>query len=262
MRFRSNRHIPSVDVKKMIRFLHDLHEIDSTENFGGLLVQLLDDLMPGSHIVFDEINQQNGTFQEFNNYKLSESVQRKFYESVFTFYAQKPIIRYLQKGGKEKVIRNSDIMSPRELARTDIYHHALKPLECDRQLYVLLPVAGYQMKFFVSRDREFSEEVVEMFRLLVDHVALAYCNAQKITALRQADSILRKPISSNRLTPRETEILHWIQQGKRNGEIGIILGISERTVEKHVENILRKLKVETRTSAIAQAEAFRRTSNS
>lgn len=51
------------------------------------------------------------------------------------------------------------------------------------------------------------------------------------------------------LTPREREILKWIAAGKRNSEIACILQVSNRTVEKHVENLLGKLNVETRTSA-------------
>ena len=52
---------------------------------------------------------------------------------------------------------------------------------------------------------------------------------------------------------RGAEVLFWIAKGKRNGEIGQILAISLRTVEKHVEHILLKLSVETRTSAGAVA---------
>jgi DNA-binding CsgD family transcriptional regulator len=51
------------------------------------------------------------------------------------------------------------------------------------------------------------------------------------------------------LTRRETEVLDWIGEGKRNSEIAIILGVSPRTVGKHVEHVLEKLGVETRTSA-------------
>jgi DNA-binding CsgD family transcriptional regulator len=55
------------------------------------------------------------------------------------------------------------------------------------------------------------------------------------------------------LTKKEAEVLFWVSKGKRNGEIGQILGTSLRTVEKHVEHILVKLAVETRTSAGALA---------
>jgi len=51
------------------------------------------------------------------------------------------------------------------------------------------------------------------------------------------------------LTAREYEILHWVREGKRDPEIGIILDISPRTVNHHLASICRKLGVETRTAA-------------
>lgn len=51
---------------------------------------------------------------------------------------------------------------------------------------------------------------------------------------------------SRPLTKRELEVAEWIAAGKRNGEIGQILGCSSRTVQKHVQHILEKLHLETR----------------
>ena len=55
------------------------------------------------------------------------------------------------------------------------------------------------------------------------------------------------------LTPRVAETLLWIAQGKTNGEIATILGISESTVKKHVLEIFNALSVETRTAASLRA---------
>jgi len=56
-----------------------------------------------------------------------------------------------------------------------------------------------------------------------------------------------------RLTAREAEVLHWITRGKSNRDIATILGLSSRTVDKHLEQIYAKLGVENRTSAAALA---------
>jgi DNA-binding NarL/FixJ family response regulator len=55
------------------------------------------------------------------------------------------------------------------------------------------------------------------------------------------------------LTPRVAETLLWLSQGKTNGDIATILGISEATVKKHVLDIFEKLGVETRTAACLRA---------
>jgi DNA-binding CsgD family transcriptional regulator len=60
------------------------------------------------------------------------------------------------------------------------------------------------------------------------------------------------------LSPRETQVLTWVAEGKTNGEIGIILGMRPRTVAKHLERVFRKLGVETRTAAASAVAASRR----
>jgi DNA-binding CsgD family transcriptional regulator len=58
------------------------------------------------------------------------------------------------------------------------------------------------------------------------------------------------------LTRRETEVLAWVVEGKTSAGIASILGMSRRSVEKHLEHIYPKLGVETRTAAAARALAL------
>ncbi len=55
------------------------------------------------------------------------------------------------------------------------------------------------------------------------------------------------------LTSREGEVLLWLSKGKTNRDIAQILGLSPRTVDKHLEQIYAKLGVENRTAAAAIA---------
>jgi len=64
------------------------------------------------------------------------------------------------------------------------------------------------------------------------------------------EQLLQQSLS---LTCRESEVLLWISRGKSNREIGEILAISPRTVNKHLEQIFVKLGVENRASAAARA---------
>ena len=60
------------------------------------------------------------------------------------------------------------------------------------------------------------------------------------------------------LTEREREVLRWLAGGKTDRDIGDILGISPRTVHKHLQRIYEKLGVETRTAAVVRAGIVRR----
>ena len=54
------------------------------------------------------------------------------------------------------------------------------------------------------------------------------------------------------LTAREHEVLRWLGCGKTDKDIAGILGISPRTVHKHLQRIYEKLGVETRTAAVVR----------
>jgi DNA-binding NarL/FixJ family response regulator len=64
---------------------------------------------------------------------------------------------------------------------------------------------------------------------------------------------LAERLHSNRLTPRELEVLGLLAQGKPNKRIGAALFVSEVTVKSHVQSIFRKLNVLSRTEAVAVA---------
>lgn len=58
------------------------------------------------------------------------------------------------------------------------------------------------------------------------------------------------------LSDRKNDVLKWMVEGKRNAEIAEILNLSTRTVEKHVQAILRDLLVENRATAIVRAMEY------
>ncbi len=98
--------------------------------------------------------------------------------------------------------------------------------------------------------------------------ALDYPLEVKLVERTDGDGILLKlldgkaPTGAQKLrvhlpvTERESEVLYWIGNGKTNREIGQILDTSPRTVNKHLEQIFRKLEVDNRTSAAAIALRF------
>ncbi len=53
------------------------------------------------------------------------------------------------------------------------------------------------------------------------------------------------------LSPRERDVLTLVAEGKTNGEVGAVLGLSPRTVGKHLEHVFEKFGVHTRTAAAA-----------
>jgi DNA-binding CsgD family transcriptional regulator len=86
-------------------------------------------------------------------------------------------------------------------------------------------------------------------------VAEAPDGRQYVTVIveRGETALLRRQRTMLRwgLSEREAEVLDFVRTGKTNAEIGVILGASTLTVKKHLEHIIEKLGVETRTAAAA-----------
>jgi DNA-binding NarL/FixJ family response regulator len=72
--------------------------------------------------------------------------------------------------------------------------------------------------------------------------------AAQMSAWMQDDEPARKG-----LTTREVQVLSAVVGGKTNQEIGLLLGISEKTVEKHLEGVFSKLEVASRVEAAVRA---------
>jgi DNA-binding NarL/FixJ family response regulator len=79
---------------------------------------------------------------------------------------------------------------------------------------------------------------------------VAVVMAAKVTPPLAAPSL---PAPAARgLTPREVEILHLVSRGLTDAEIGRMINISPRTVQRHITNILNKLNCKNRSHAVAQ----------
>lgn len=81
-------------------------------------------------------------------------------------------------------------------------------------------------------------------------VAISMERASGGLGYRLLEKVQRFGDERHALSQRETEVLHWVREGKTNHEIAIILGLSLYTVKDHLKSIYRKLGVDNRTSAV------------
>lgn len=72
-------------------------------------------------------------------------------------------------------------------------------------------------------------------------------------AVSLADSLQSQPTSEHPFSPREHEVLSLAADGLTNKEIAYRLGISERTVQFHINSIFNKTTTNSRTEAVALA---------
>lgn len=152
-----------------------------------------------------------------------------------------PIIQHVLRHGVSASLRLSDLVSQRELHTLSLYELNNRRHEWRDQTVVMASVGGGALSIASNRDRVFTDEEFMLLQLLQPHV-------QRILA--RCAFFIRLP-GTEQLTAREREVLYWMTQGKRDSEIGCIVGCAERTVLQHTRAILRKLGVENRASAIS-----------
>ena len=64
---------------------------------------------------------------------------------------------------------------------------------------------------------------------------------------------LDEPGQFPKLTAKQKECLAWVSQGKSSWDIGVILGVSENTVNFHLKQIFKKLDTSNRIVAVVKA---------
>jgi DNA-binding CsgD family transcriptional regulator len=122
--------------------------------------------------------------------------------------------------------------------------------------------APLAQEFFESRDWGFSHLPSRNWRSVTTVQAGMKLVANYVPDLDGGYVVLKSgPVAASvdtsalPLSGREREIVVLVAAGKTNSEIGQLLQISARTVQKHLENIFRKLGVETRTALVMRATA-------
>jgi DNA-binding CsgD family transcriptional regulator len=169
------------------------------------------------------------------------------------YWACQPCSYPDRTGDLRTVIKITDFYSDRQWHGTGMYCDLYRPKGFERELMLTLPVRpagpgsaagpGGTLRLFLFRGpgTDFSEADRALLTLLRPHVYQAYLDAER----------RRHPVRE--LTPRQWQLMGLLAAGHTNGQIARRLSISEGTVRTHLENIYRRLQVNSRTAAVTLA---------
>ena len=154
-------------------------------------------------------------------------------------FHEHPLVRFHGYRGGRVTQRISDSLSPGQFRRSALYNDYYRRIRIDHAIALPIYVRdGLLVSFVLNRTRrDFTDRERALLDLLRPHLSKVY---QRMSTV-------------GRLTAREAEVLRWAAAGKSDAQIGAILRISARTVQKHLQNIYDKLGVENRTAAVNRA---------
>jgi DNA-binding CsgD family transcriptional regulator len=203
-------------------------------------VDALAGLLPCDHVLWGELD-----LQDLTPVASVTSDRRPVDVAAFARHAaEHPLIAHHAHTGDLGPLRLSDFAGPRALHRLGVYADFYRPLGVEHVLCVALPLRGSKVVgiAFHRADRDFDDDELAFLR---------HARPALATAVRDAAAVA----PHGRLTRRESEVLRRVARGESNGEVGLALRISRRTVEKHLEHVYRKLEVAGRYEAIASARS-------
>jgi DNA-binding CsgD family transcriptional regulator len=173
--------------------------------------------------------------------------------AAFIRYAhQNPIVARYGRTGDSRPIRFSDIVSADELHALELYTEVYRPMGVEFQIAFTLPsVPGRIVGIALSRgDRDFSDDERDLLDRSRSFLIQAYRNATRYTeALAGARPVAAAELIALGLTARQAEVLRLVATGLSERDIAGRLGISHRTVQKHLERAYRAMGVTSRSAA-------------
>lgn len=174
------------------------------------------------------------------------------------FFAH-PLVRRHGVEGVVATWRISDSLTRSEFHRSALYADYYRRIGIDSVVAVPLFTDGRTLVSLVlnRRGRDFSDRERDWLELLRPHLAFLYRQACRSAGADESLQPLRPESLPAALTPRERDVVAWLAHGKTDAEIAALLGLSRRTVHKHLEHVYVKLGVETRTAAVMRALAMR-----
>ena len=236
--------LPSQHLKHALDFVLDLSALQDAGSFAKYVVNGLPRLVASELTTLSICDLNSGVRRvvSFPENAISLDDQQCFNRLMH----EHPLVRYHSQHPDGGAWRISDSMPMQTFKRKEIYGDYYRRIGIDH--VVAVPIVSNPrlvMSFVLNRaGHDFADRECE----LLSRMQPALANLYRVTSMtarlnREQESQLSS------LTPREREILHWVGAGKSNAQIAAILGLSVRTVQKHLENSYVKLGVENRTAA-------------
>jgi DNA-binding CsgD family transcriptional regulator len=241
-----------------------VHGLLDLDEFRGGLMRGLQSVLPSDWVSLNDLGPDPATAVV-----LIEPPFPPDAHEVFARLAhENPLIRRYQETHDGRAYRFSDVATPDELHALALYREFYGPIGLEHQIAFTLPhepdrLLGVAMS---RAGRDYSDAERDLLNRARPFLIQSYRNAIECSALRAdlgrrafshalvvGESRLSDALAARGLTEREADVLRGIATGRSSMAIGDALGIAERTVNKHLEHIYRKLAVHSRSEAATLA---------
>jgi len=225
---------------RMLEGVDRLYNVRTVSDFAPAAVRLVQQIFPTAFVAYHDVPLSNPIASQHwcKDFETKPALIKAWNRLAL----QSPVVQYYLRGGTNPVVATQDLISDLQLRNSELYNECWRPFGVTHQIGIRIWNATRIQGLSIKRDGRFSDLDHNLVQAIHPHFLRCFESVAH-------DDNSRLEYKQSTLTSRENEVLEWVCEGKRDGEIGVILGISCRTAEKHVAAILKKLGVETRGAA-------------
>lgn len=244
------------DDGRLLELIGDTFGLLDMEELRQGLLQALHRVLPSAYVSLNEVGPTPETMVSI----IVPQQPTSQFELWATYGHENPILQHYLKTGDGSALRFSDVILSEELHKLGLYRHLYVPMGVEHQLAFTLP-GGPDRILAIALSRgepDYSDAERDFANRARPFLIQAYINAIAFESVRVTqgegrDERILDALRSTGLTRREAEVLRMVALGGSNQHIAAALGISYRTVGKHLEHGFRKLGVGDRSTASQRA---------
>jgi DNA-binding CsgD family transcriptional regulator len=204
-------------LQRAVGLVDSLAELDDPASFAGIVLPGLATLVGCDVLTYNEIGPAHGQtrYMDYPAGALDPATQPVFAAHVH----EHPLVNHYRATGSGEPVMISDFLTQQRFHRLGLYAEFFCGIPVEHQMAVSLNAALHR-----ARRRQQARQALTT---MADHWLAA-------------------------LTEREIQILRLVADGRTNTAIAHALGVSPRTVAKHLEHTYRKLGVSNRAAAVSR----------
>ena len=234
----------------LLEAVYEMNSATTHADFASAVVTGMIRLIPADVAVFQILNPATGQILTRMAPADPYTPEEVAYYSANS--AQHPFVAYFARTGEHRARRLSDVIDEESWLQTEIYQRCLRRL--DLRFNLALPIAiDTSLVAGLSFSRsggDFTPHDCELLDAFGPHFRQAWQRQENPWKdAGEAERLARRRFEKLGLSPRESEVLYWMVEGKQNREIAAILGIRLSTIQQHVASLIDKFHQENRHAA-------------
>ena len=245
---------------RLLELIGDTEGLLEIDEFRHGLLGALHRAVPADWVSLNDIGPDPNTIVAIVEPPLSAGQRERFAR----YAHQNPLIERYTRTRDGRALRFSDVVTPDELHAREIYTQFYGPLGAEHQIAFTLPhskdrILGVALSRITTDFTDTERDLLDQAR---PFLIQAYRNAVRYSQALAAQTRSTAPripeqqrLVALGLSGRQAQVLQLLSTGVAEPEIATRLGISQRTVQKHLQRCYRQLGVNNRSHASAIAWA-------